>query len=83
LLAAAACGVPILSDNWEGLDTFFEVNREIFLVEDCNSVLDALYHTKEVDRKKLGTLARERVMEEHTTDRRTKQLLQYWEEIAD
>ena len=83
LLAAAACGVPVLSDNWAGLDTFFEVNREIFLVKDCNSVLNALYQTRELDRKKLGNQARKRVLEEHTTDQRTKQLLKYWAEIMD
>lgn len=83
LLAAAACGVPILSDEWAGLETFFEADREIFLVSDCHSVLDVLYHTTEGERKKLGSLARERVLEEHTTDKRTRQLLGYWKEIAD
>mgnify|MGYP001764978704 CR=1 FL=1 len=29
LFEAAACGVPIISDAWEGLDHFFEPGREI------------------------------------------------------
>ncbi|PHI20064.1 glycosyltransferase [Lewinellaceae bacterium SD302] len=76
LLAAAACGVPILSDDWEGLPDFFEPNREIFVISDCHSVLDALYISSEFERSKLGDLARERVLAEHTTRRRTEQLLE-------
>ncbi|MEM9836838.1 MAG: glycosyltransferase [Bacteroidota bacterium] len=83
LLAAAACGVPILTDRWAGLDDFFEPLREVYVIEDCHTVLDVLYQTNEMERKHLGSLARERVLAEHTTDRRTQQLLTYWREIAD
>ncbi len=31
LLEAAASGVPILSDYWDGLDTFFASHREILV----------------------------------------------------
>lgn len=83
LLAAAACGVPILADDWLGLNSFFEPSREIFVVDDCNSVLDVLYQTGPDERRKMGDLARERVLAEHTTAKRTQQLLNYWKEIAD
>ena len=34
LFEAAACGAPILSDWWEGLDAFFEPGREILVARD-------------------------------------------------
>lgn len=83
LLAAAACGVPILTDKWAGLETFFEPQREVFVVENCHDVLDILYAVNEQDRLKLGAYARERVLAEHTTIHRTQQLLSFWQEVAD
>jgi spore maturation protein CgeB len=81
LLAAAACGVPIFTVSWEGLDTFLEPNREVYLVENCHSVLEKLYHTSDFDRAKLGSLARKRVLAEHTTRMRTSQLLELCQKV--
>ncbi len=83
LLAAAACGVPILADDWEGLRSFFEPQREIFIVEDTQSILEVMYQTDEREKRRVGELARERVLAEHTTAIRTRTLLHYWEEMAD
>lgn len=83
LLVAAACGVPILSDQWSGLETFFEPNRDLYIVSDCHSVLESLYHVSREDRSKLGERARERVLAEHTTRRRTEEFLNYCYEIMD
>ena len=83
LLAAAACGVPILTEAWAGLGEFFEENREVFAVECEQDVLDVLYGTDEASRQKVGAAARERVLSSHTTAHRAQQLLGYWEEIAD
>ena len=33
LFEAAACGAPILSDAWEGLEAFFCPDREILIAE--------------------------------------------------
>lgn len=83
LLAAAACGVPILSDHWVGLEEFFEPNRELYVVEDCHSVLESLYQTQQMDRVKLGNRARQRVLAEHSTRRRAEQFLDYCLTIMD
>ncbi|MEM8584928.1 MAG: glycosyltransferase [Bacteroidota bacterium] len=83
LLVAAACGVPILTDNWVGLNQFFEADRECYLVDSCQDVLDVLYHLDPKVRRRAGAAARERVLAEHTTAKRAQQLLQYWEEVAD
>ncbi len=83
LLAAAACGVPILASDWEGLSHFFEPQKEIFIVQDTQDVLDVLYQTDEREKQRLGERARERVLKEHTTAKRTATLLDYWQEMAD
>lgn len=83
LLAAAACGVPVLTDSWDGLDHFLEPNREIYTVSDRGSVLDVLYGTHEAQRHRLGTNARRRVMAQHTISQRANQLLGYLAEVKD
>ncbi|WP_116127504.1 glycosyltransferase [Lewinella sp. IMCC34183] len=83
LLAAAACGVPILTEDWAGLEEFFEDKTEVFCVTEGNDVLDILYGTEESLRRRVGTKARERVLAEHTTARRAQQLLGFLNEIAD
>ena len=69
LFEAAACGTPILSDGWEGLDSFFEPEREILTASDTQGALAALDRSPEA----LATIAaraRDRVLGEHTADHR-------------
>lgn len=70
LFEAGACGVPIVSDRWEGIESFFMPGEEICLVDDAGGVERALAG----DMRKLGTAARERVLAEHSADRRAAQL---------
>lgn len=69
LFEAAACGAPILSDWWEGLDTFFEPGREILLARTTEDAVAALALS---DRELRGVAeaGRERTLREHTSDRR-------------
>nr|WP_256534327.1 glycosyltransferase [Lewinella sp. JB7] len=83
LLAAAACGVPVLTQEWPGLSDFFEDNRELFCVREEQDVLDILYGMEDSGRRKVGACARERVLEAHTTAHRAQELLAFWEEVAD
>ncbi len=39
---AAACGTPILTDDWEGLDAFFDPERELHVVRTPEDVLTCL-----------------------------------------
>lgn len=76
---AAACGTPVISDWWEGLDWFFDVVRDIRVVTRTEHVENALNMT----RGELGALAahaRERTLDDHTGQVRARQLLQYLEE---
>ena len=61
LFEAAACGVPILTDTWEGLDAFFEPGREIFVADDTEHALAALACDDQA-RRRVAVAARERTL---------------------
>lgn len=73
LFEAAACGVPILSDGWEGLDMFFTPGREILRVDTPDDVIDALA-LPETTLRHIAEAARERTLANHTADRRVMEL---------
>jgi len=73
LFEAAACAAPIVSDNWAGLDSFFQPGREILLPVEANDVVRYLTEFSEAELRRLGGRARERVLREHTSDRRARQ----------
>jgi spore maturation protein CgeB len=77
LFEAAACGTPIISDYWDGLDTIFEIGREILVARDSDDVSRVLKDTSEAERKKLGERARQRALTEHTAAHRAEQLEGY------
>lgn len=73
LFEAAACGVPILSDAWSGLDAFFEPGSEILVAHTTEDALAAL----DMPREQLARIARaahERALMEHTAERRVLDL---------
>jgi spore maturation protein CgeB len=73
LFEAAACGAPILTDWWEGLDVFFEPGREILVASDTSQALDALACSDHM-RRTLARAARDRTLEQHTAARRVLDL---------
>lgn len=81
LFEAGACGVPIISDWWPGLDTIFEPGREILLSADADDTLRILRDTTNAERARIGEAARRKVLTEHTPDQRALQLEHYLEEV--
>ncbi|HTF80670.1 MAG TPA: glycosyltransferase, partial [Cytophagales bacterium] len=77
LFEAAACGTPIISDNWEGLSTLFEPGSEILIASSKEDTLRYLLHIDETERKEIGLRARERVLREHTAAHRAAELEAY------
>src|SRR5205814_4773634 len=74
LFEAAACGTPIVSDWWDGLDHFFEPGREILIAQSAEEAVQAL----NLDPGELETVSRasqERILSEHTADKRAAQLV--------
>lgn len=81
LFEAAACGTPIVSDYWPGLEDFLEPGREILVVSSADEVQDALSLKKE-QLSQIGEAARRRVLAEHTADHRGLELLSLLEVAA-
>ena len=77
-LEAAACGTPILSDRWDGLDSLFEPGREIVLADTAEDAVTAL----EQDGAPIGEAARARVLDAHTADHRAAELEDYLAEAG-
>jgi spore maturation protein CgeB len=69
LFEAAACGAPILSDAWEGLDRFFEPGQEILTARSCDEALAAI-DLGDGELRRIAAAARERVLSEHTSAHR-------------
>ena len=74
LFEAAACGVPVVSDAWDGLDAFFEPGREILVATSADDVVRLLTEVGERERRAIGSRGRRRVLAEHTARRRAVQL---------
>ena len=69
LFEAAACGVAIVSDEWEGLETFFEPGVEIIVARTTEDVIEAM-QLPQSELKTIAAAGRRRVLESHTaTDR--------------
>jgi spore maturation protein CgeB len=77
LFEAAACGCPIISDWWEGLDTFFKVGEEILVADSPEQTLEYLLDLSAPEREAIGERARERVLSEHTALHRAAELEDY------
>ena len=69
LFEAAACGVAVLSDDWEGLDAFFAPGTEIMVLRSTADVLTALDRS-DAEIAAIARAGRERVLAEHTADHR-------------
>jgi spore maturation protein CgeB len=75
LFEAAACGTPILTDVWEGLDLFFEPGREILPASTTEEALAAL-DLAPADLARIARAARERTLDQHTSDHRAAELIE-------
>jgi spore maturation protein CgeB len=77
LFEAAACGTPIVSDSWAGIDTIFTPGREILLARSAAETLAILSDLPEEERRAIGERARRRVLAEHTAEHRALALERY------
>ncbi|HET9954803.1 MAG TPA: glycosyltransferase [Polyangiaceae bacterium] len=81
LFEAAACGVPIISDAWSGLEEFFTPGSEILLPRSGPDVLKILRGMPESERREIGQRARHRVLNRHTSLHRALELEHYVTEL--
>ncbi len=76
LFEAAACGTPILTDVWPGLDTVFTLDREILPVRTKQDVTSYL-RMPEAQRLEIGERGRSRTLRFHTAAVRAEQFESY------
>jgi spore maturation protein CgeB len=81
LFEAAACGTPIISDRWDGIDSLFVPGREIILADDRATVARALA-APNAEAAAIGAAARARVLAAHTAGHRAAELETYLHEAA-
>lgn len=81
LFEAAACGVPIISDYWDGIDSIFEPGKEILIAKSSSEVSEYFRSISEEERKKIGERARQKVLRSHTAKARALELVNYVQEV--
>ncbi len=77
LFEAAACGTPIISDYWEGLDEFFAFDEEILVARTAADVVAYLHDLDADQRQLIGARARAKVLAHHTAEQRAQELERY------
>ncbi|RXH54017.1 CgeB family protein [Granulicella sibirica] len=65
LFEAAACGAPLLTDTWEGLESFFVPGKEILPVESAEQVVQTL-SLSDQELQQIALAARARTLQDHT-----------------
>ncbi|HEY0627134.1 MAG TPA: glycosyltransferase [Allosphingosinicella sp.] len=78
LFEAAACGIPVISDKWQGIEELLTPGREIILADKSEDVIAALSH----DASGLGQAARTRILAAHTASHRAAELEIHLQEAA-
>jgi spore maturation protein CgeB len=80
LFEAAACGTPIVSDDWPGLQDFLEPGREIVVARTAQDTIAAM-QMSDSQLQRIAADARERVLSEHTSERRAAELERLLEDV--
>lgn len=83
LFEAGACGTAIISDWWEGLDSLFEIGKDVLISSNGDDTLRILRECTDERRAAIGESARNRILAEHTPAQRAAQLEAYVKEVHD
>jgi len=75
LFEAAACGTPLISDAWPGIESFFPAGEAIHIARSTVEVLDILENEAEPARRRMAASARRLVLASHTADIRARELV--------
>jgi spore maturation protein CgeB len=82
IFEAAACGVPVISDVWDGLEELLTPQKEILFASSSSEVVEYLTKLSEAKRAEIGRAGRERILAQHTNVHRAQQLCRYVDEAA-
>jgi spore maturation protein CgeB len=81
IFEAAACGTPIISDFWRGLDQILSPGKEVAIAQGPASVVKLLARP-EGYRRAIGRAGRSRVLASHTAADRAEELEEYLAEAS-
>lgn len=81
LFEATACGTPIVSDEWHGLEQFFIPAKEILIAHNAAEVVGAL-KLGDDELQSMARSAKEHTLAEHTADQRATELINLLEVSA-
>lgn len=82
LFEAAACGTPIISDYWAGLESFFTLGEELLVARTADDIVQFLQEIPDSERIALGARAKARVLAAHTAAARAAELERYIQELT-
>ena len=82
LFEAAACGRAVLSDWWEGLESFFQPGEEILIATESADTISALTGRRD-GLIRIGERARTRALDCHTAEIRARRLMALIEDPRD
>jgi spore maturation protein CgeB len=78
LFEAAACGVPLLSDRWDGIESFFAPDKEIILADRARDTLAALA-SDDGELARIAARAQQRTLDEHSSMKRAAEMIGVFE----
>jgi spore maturation protein CgeB len=73
LFEAAACGVPVISDGWPGLEELLVPEREVLIAHGAADIVRYLHEIRPEVRAQIAQAARARVLAAHTADHRAQE----------
>jgi spore maturation protein CgeB len=76
LFEATACGIPVLSDRWAGIEDVLEPGRDLLVLDTTADIVEALSMPPE-RRLAIGAAGRETTLRRHTGRRRADELVRY------
>lgn len=74
IFEAAGAGACLITDAWDGLETFFEPGKEILVANSAEEIVQFMHQTSAEQAAKLGTALRLRALREHTYSQRAAQV---------
>jgi spore maturation protein CgeB len=80
LFESAACGIPVISDRWPGMDEFFTPGEEILVADTPADVVQIIRDMPEERRKQIAAAAKKRLSTHHTPTHRAIALEEYYAE---
>jgi spore maturation protein CgeB len=70
---AAGAGACVITDRWDGVETFFEPGREIMIAGNAEDIVSCLRSLSAAETREIGAHMRQRALRDHTYRLRAQQ----------